>query len=104
MEDCERAKGHSEHPPRLAALQSHSNLTAGAKVMARVAIANDIAEKIRSTEGPVELVDLNGETVGIVRRPPSGPEIERAKSRASNGGPRLSWAQVVAKVSDDRKP
>ncbi len=68
--------------------------------MTKVAIAEDIAERIRSSEGPIELVDAQGQTIGVVRRPPSEAEIERARSRASPDGKRLSWAQVAAKVRD----
>ncbi len=68
--------------------------------MTRVPIAEEIAEQIRSSEGPIELVDGQGRTIGVVKRPPSPAEIERARSRASQGGQRLSWAQVVAKVKD----
>lgn len=68
--------------------------------MTRVAVADDVASKIRESEGPIELVDASGQTIGIVRRPPTEAEIKRAKSRASQGGKRLSWEQVVAKVQD----
>lgn len=66
--------------------------------MTKVSIATDVADQIRSSEGPIELVDANGQTVGIVRRPPTEEEVERARLRASQGGERLSWAQVMAKV------
>ncbi|MFO7903273.1 MAG: hypothetical protein R6U98_11460 [Pirellulaceae bacterium] len=68
--------------------------------MTRVAVADDIALQIRNSEGPIELIDPSGQTIGIVRRPPTESEIERARSRASQDGKRLSWAQVVAKVQD----
>lgn len=66
--------------------------------MTRVAIAQEIAERIRSSEGSIELVDAQGQTIGFVRRPPTEAEIERARNRASQDGKRLSWAQVAAKV------
>jgi hypothetical protein len=69
--------------------------------MTKVAIAEDIADKIRNGECPIELVDANGQTIGVVRRPPTEAEIERAKQRASHGRQRLSWAQVVAKVRNE---
>lgn len=68
--------------------------------MTKVAIAEDIAERIRSSEGPIELVDSQGQTIGVVRRPPTEAEVERARNRASKDGKRLSWAQVAAKVRD----
>lgn len=64
--------------------------------MSKVTIANDVAQRIRGSEGPVELVDANGETIGVVRRPPTAEEIERARSRASQDGKRLAWAEVVS--------
>ena len=69
-------------------------------MMTKVAIAEDVAEQIRNSEGPVVLVDANGQTIGVVRRPPTEAEIERARSRASQDGKRLSWAQLVAKVKE----
>jgi hypothetical protein len=68
--------------------------------MTKIAIAEDVAAKIRDSEGPIELVDSNGITIGVVRRQPTEAEVERARSRASRDGQRLSWAQVVAKVKD----
>jgi hypothetical protein len=53
--------------------------------MTKVAIADEVAAQIRSSEGPIELVDANGETIGVVRRPPTEAEIERARSRARPG-------------------
>ena len=69
--------------------------------MTIVAIAEEIAERIRSSEGPIELVDAQGQTIGVVRRAPTEAEIERARSRASQDGKRLTWAQVAAKVRDE---
>ena len=66
--------------------------------MTKIAIAEEIADRIRSSEGPIELVDAQGQTIGVVLRPPTEAEIERARSRASQDGKRLSWAQVAAKV------
>ncbi len=69
-------------------------------IMTKVTIAEEIAERIRRSEGPIELVDSHGQTIGVVRGPPSEAEIERARNRASKDGKRLSWAQVVAKIRD----
>ncbi|MDX1927630.1 MAG: hypothetical protein SFV81_14005 [Pirellulaceae bacterium] len=71
--------------------------------MTKVPIAEDIAERIRSSEGPIELVDPHGRTIGIVRRPPTESEIQRARSRASKDGKRLSWAQLVASFKGGAK-
>jgi hypothetical protein len=66
--------------------------------MTKVPITEDVAAQIRVSEGPIELVDSSGQTIGRVRRPPSEAEIERARSRATRGGKRLSWTEVVAKM------
>lgn len=66
--------------------------------MTKIAVAEDIATQIRDGDGPIELVDASGQTIGFVRRPPTDAEIARARSRASQDGERLTWAQVVAKV------
>ena len=68
--------------------------------MTKVPIAEDIAERIRTSEGPIELVDTQGQTIGIVRRPPTEAEVKRARNRARKEGQGLSWAQVAAKVRD----
>ena len=68
--------------------------------MTKVAVAEEVAAQIRASEGPIELVDSRGETVGLVRRPPSEHENERARSRASRESRRLSWAEVVAMLKD----
>ena len=69
--------------------------------MTKVEIDNTIAEQIRSVETPIELVDSNGQTVGVVRRPPTESEIARAKQRASHGGETLTWAQVRTKLRQE---
>jgi hypothetical protein len=71
------------------------------QAMTKVAIDHAIAEQIRSIEGPIELVDSNGQTVGLVRRPPTESEIERAKQRASRGGATLTWAEVRTKFRQE---
>lgn len=68
--------------------------------MTKVAVAEDLAAKIRASDGPIELVDASGQTIGLVRRPPTEAEIARARSRASSGAKRLSWVEVVAKIRD----
>ena len=50
--------------------------------MSKIQVDQLIAEKIRNFEGPIELGDSNGQTVGVVRRPPTEAEIERAKQRS----------------------
>ena len=66
--------------------------------MTKLTITEEIAAQIRSSEGPIELVDSQGQTIGIVRRPPTETEIQRARERASKQGARLTWAHVAAKV------
>lgn len=54
--------------------------------MTKVAIAEDVASRIRSSEGAIELVDSSGQTIGLMRRPLTEAKIEqRARSRVSRG-------------------
>ncbi len=69
--------------------------------MSKIQVDQLIAEKIRNFEGPIELVDSNGQTVGVVRRPPTEAEIERAKQRSSRGGETLTWAHVRTKFRQE---
>jgi pimeloyl-ACP methyl ester carboxylesterase len=62
--------------------------------------SEEIAERIRRSEGPIELVDSQGHTIGVVRRPPTETDIQRARERASKDGKRLTWAQVAAKIRE----
>ena len=71
------------------------------QAMTKVEIDQAIAEQIRRVEGPIERVDSNGQTVGVVRRYPIASEIERAKKRASRGGETLTWAQVRTKFRQE---
>ena len=66
--------------------------------MTKVEIDYQTAEQIRSGDGPIELVDSNGQIVGVVRRAPSQSEIAQAKQRASHGGETLTWDQVRTKL------
>jgi hypothetical protein len=68
--------------------------------MTKVAVAEDVAAKTCASDGPIELADASGRTIGVVRRPPTEAEIARARSRARPDGKRLSWAEVVRKVRD----
>jgi hypothetical protein len=69
-------------------------------VMSRIIVDHAVAEQIRCVEGPIELVDTNGQVVGLVRHPPTESGIERAKLRAS-GGATLTWEQVKAKLRQE---
>jgi len=66
--------------------------------MIKIELNDQIAKQIRTGEGPIELVDGSGQTIGVVRRPPTANEIARAKARASHGGQTLTWEQLLTKV------
>ena len=66
--------------------------------MIRITVQNEIAEQIRQSEGQIELVDLQGRRVGIVRRPPTEQEIQFAKGRVGSQGPTFTVEQVIDKV------
>ncbi len=66
--------------------------------MIKIQLDEKTVQQIRNGDGPIELVDSAGLTVGRVRRPPTADEIARAKTRASRGGTTLDWEQLMAKV------
>lgn len=66
--------------------------------MIRIVVHAELAAQIRSSEGQVELVDNQGERVGIVHRPPTEDEIRYAKSRIGSTGRKFTIDEVIAKV------
>ncbi len=67
--------------------------------MIRIVVQADVADQIRRSDGQVELVDDQGNRVGVVRRPPTEEEIEYAKSRVGSKGPKLTVEELIAKVN-----
>ena len=66
--------------------------------MIRIVVKADVAEQIRRSDGQIELVDEQGNRVGVVRRPPTDDEIKYAKSRVGSKGPKFTVDQLIAKV------
>lgn len=66
--------------------------------MIRIVVQSDVAEQIRQSDGQIELVDDQGKQLGVVRRPPSGQEIELAKARIGSAGPKFTVDELIAKV------
>ena len=66
--------------------------------MIRIVVQPDVADQIRRSEGQVELVDDQGNRVGVVRRPPTEEEINYAKSRVGSAGRKFTVDDVIAKV------
>jgi hypothetical protein len=51
--------------------------------MTKVPVAEELAAKIRASDGPIELVDAIGRTIGLVRRPPTEADITKARSTST---------------------
>ena len=66
--------------------------------MIRIVVQSDIADQIRQSDGQVELVDSQGQPLGMVRRPPTQSEIDFAKSRMGTDGPKVTMKQVISRV------
>jgi len=66
--------------------------------MIRIVVQTEIAEKIRQSDGQIELVDNQGQCVGVVRRQPTELEIQIAKSRIGSSGPKFTIDELIAKV------
>lgn len=66
--------------------------------MIRIVVQSEVADQIRRANGQVELIDDQGNPLGVVRRPPTEAEIEYAKSRIGTKGPKLSIDELLEKV------
>lgn len=66
--------------------------------MIRIVVQADVADQIRRSNGEIELVDDQGNRVGLVRRLPTEDEIKYAKSRVGSAGPKFTMNEVIAKV------
>ncbi len=66
--------------------------------MIRIVVQADVADKIRRSDGQIELVDDQGNRVGVVRRPPTEDEIKFAKSRVGSTGSKVTVDELIAKI------
>jgi len=66
--------------------------------MIRIVVQADVADKIRRSEGQIELVDEHGKRLGVVSRPPTVEEIDYAKSRIGSKGPKVTIDELISKV------
>ena len=66
--------------------------------MTKIVLQAEVAEQIRKSVEPIELVDDQGIRIGIVRRPPTEQEIEMARARMFSEGPKFTIDELIAKV------
>jgi hypothetical protein len=66
--------------------------------MIRIVVQADVADQIRRSDGQIELVDDQGNRLGVVRRPPTEEEINYAKSRLGSKGQKLTVDELITKV------
>jgi hypothetical protein len=66
--------------------------------MIRIVVQAEVADQIRHATGQVELVDDQGNRVGVVRCPPTDDEIAYAKSRVGSAGRKFTVDELIAKV------
>lgn len=66
--------------------------------MIKIVVQADVADQIRRSDGRIELIDEQGNPVGIVRRPPTEDEIKFAKSRVGSSGQKFTVDEVIARV------
>lgn len=66
--------------------------------MIKIVVQAEVADQIRRSDGRIELVDDQGNRVGIVRRPPTEDEIKFAKSRVGSTGEKFTVGELIAKV------
>ena len=65
--------------------------------MIRIVVQAEVADQIRRSDWRIELVDDQGNRVGVVRRPPTEDEIQFAKSRVGGSGPKFTVDELIAK-------
>jgi len=66
--------------------------------MIRIVVQEEVADQIRRSDGQIELVDSQGQRLGIVRRAPTDEEIMVAKSRVGGKGPKFTVDELIAKI------
>jgi len=66
--------------------------------MIRIVVQEEVADQIRRSDGQIELVDSQGQRLGIVRRAPTDEEIMVAKSRVGAKGPKFTVDELIAKI------
>ncbi len=66
----------------------------------KIVIQSDVADQIRKSDGPIELIDDQGASVGRVWRPPTEEEIEEAKTHMHQPGPKFTFEQLFAKIEE----
>jgi len=69
--------------------------------MTKIEITPEVVQQIKSTTGPIVLIDSKGQTIGSLKRGPSSDEIMRAQSRVSNGAATLTWDELMQKVKQE---
>lgn len=66
--------------------------------MTKIVLQPELADRIRLSDGPIELVDDQGMQLGVVRRPPTQQEIEIARARIGSEGPKFTVDELIEKV------
>lgn len=66
--------------------------------MTKIVLQPELADRIRLSDGPIELVDDQGVRLGVVRRPPTQQEIEFARARIGSEGPKFTVDELIEKV------
>ena len=66
--------------------------------MIRIVVQEEVADQIRRSDGQIELVDSQGQRLGVVHRAPTDEEIMVAKSRVGAKGPKFTVDELIAKI------
>ncbi len=67
--------------------------------MVQLVTTNEFAKQLASMEGVVELVDENGNRLGVLTRPPSDADVRIAKERRAANQPGVTTADLVQRLS-----
>ena len=67
--------------------------------MVQIVATNEFAKQLANMEGVVELVDENGNRLGVLTRPPSDEDVRIAKERRAANKPAMTTAELVKRLN-----
>jgi hypothetical protein len=67
--------------------------------MVQIVATKEFARQLANMEGVVELIDENGNRLGVLTRPPSDEDIRIAKERRDANTPGMTTVELVQRLN-----
>ncbi len=67
--------------------------------MVQIVATSDLAKQLANVEGVVELVDENGNRLGVLTRPPSSEDVRIAKERRATNNPGMTTEELIQRLN-----